>query len=62
MQQLHFEDFALNRILTRVLLKEHRLQLPNSGCHGNIKGDGTSVYGVQFDFEGHGSKRMQKRV
>ena len=42
-KQLHFENFALNGILTRVLLKEHRFQFPNSGCCQNIKGDDASL-------------------
>ena len=56
-QQLHFENFALNWILTRMFLKEHSLQLLNSGCHHNLKGDDTALQGVQLNFTGHGCKR-----
>ena len=56
-QQFHFQDFALNWILTRMLLKEHRLQLPNSSRDRNVKGDDTTLYGVQLYFTRHGCKR-----
>ena len=41
-----------------MLHKEHRLQLPNSGCHRNAKGDDTALYCVQLYFTRHGYKRM----
>ena len=50
----HFQDFAFNWISTWMLGKEHRLQLPNSGCHWNVKGDDTTLQGVQLYFTRHG--------